>query len=479
MSIHFLAANTSTAPNASAPIIRTPRLVLRPFAEADAEPLLALFANWNVIGNLATPPWPYSRNDAQAFVSHAARGGFADRSAYAITLNGYFIGSISARLVHANTLQSGTGPNLAFWLGQPYWGRGFMTEAADALVRHLSPPSSTTPCMRARSPVSLASPLQVRTESASCATARGQGLIPCRPRGGGRVPHIGTVLTRARFRDTRAQPHDGPRRVSPPRPHRGTAAGSRRLTIPWPAAHPCGRFFSGARPRRTVPLADIGATNSRFALYGADGRPDRVVKFRGDEVASFEAAIARYHAEVGVETRAAVVAIASPVEGDAIAMTNRSWSFRLSDLARRFGWRRVRGLNDFEAVAWGTVWLAPGDAETLGPAGAAEPRGVKVVFGPGTGLGVAALVPVGEGALARWQVIPTEGGHVSFGPAAPDEAAMFEAMHAHHGPVSAEMIVSVRGSSGCTRRCTAARPGFRPSRWWRARTPATRPRARR
>lgn len=188
-------------------------------------------------------------------------------------------------------------------------------------------------------------------------------------------------------------------------------------------------------------LADIGATNSRFALAGPDGRPDRMVKFRGDEVASFEAAIARYMEEANVQPEAAVIAIAAPVEGDAVTMTNRSWSFRLSDLAKRFGWRKVRGLNDFEAVGWGLLRLTAGDLQPLGETPAAAEQGIRVVFGPGTGLGVAALVPTKPG----WQVVPTEGGHVSFGPASDDEEPVFAALRARLGAVSAERVLSGPG----------------------------------
>lgn len=190
----------------------------------------------------------------------------------------------------------------------------------------------------------------------------------------------------------------------------------------------------------TALIADIGATNSRFALVGPDGRPQQMIKFRGDEVSSFEDAIARYLDETGASPGIAVLAVAAPVEGDAVAMTNRSWSFSLRDLAKRFGWRAVRGLNDFEAVAWALERLQPGDARRIGPERAA-PKGMRVVFGPGTGLGVAALAPVGEG----FHAIATEGGHVSFGPATDEEEPVFARLRAAHGPISVEKVLSGPG----------------------------------
>ena len=187
---------------------------------------------------------------------------------------------------------------------------------------------------------------------------------------------------------------------------------------------------------RPILLADIGATNSRFAIAGEGGRPERMVKFRGDEVPSFEAAIARYLDETGARPQAAVVAIAAPVEGDAVTMTNRAWSFRPSEIAARFGWRAIRAVNDFEAVAWALPRLAPRDTRPLGPALPAT-QGPRVVFGPGTGLGVAGLVPCASG----WQVIPTEGGHVAFGPAHDDEEEIFARMRAKRGAVSTETVL--------------------------------------
>src|SRR4029077_40259 len=144
----------------------------------------------------------------------------------------------------------------------------------------------------------------------------------------------------------------------------------------------------------TVLLADIGGTNSRFALPGADGRPEHVAIIENDSVADLEAAIAHYLGETGAAPRAAVLAVAAPIDGtDEIALTNRAWRFRRSALAQRFGFSTLRIVNDFEAIAWALTRLGPDDARDLGAPRAAR-DGVKVVLGPGTGLGVAALVSV-------------------------------------------------------------------------------------
>ena len=195
-------------------------------------------------------------------------------------------------------------------------------------------------------------------------------------------------------------------------------------------------------------------------------------KLRGDVVESLEVAIARYLEESGARPRAAVLAIAAPIEGDAVAMTNRAWSFRFSELASRFGWTAIRGINDFEAVAWGVQRLL---AEDVRPWAAAMPvtDGARVVFGPGTGLGVAGLVRNGP----RWQVVPTEGGHVSFGPARDDEEAIFARLRTQCGAVSAETILCGPGLERLYRAMHGDAERYLRQRSSRARTKATTPRA--
>jgi glucokinase len=185
-----------------------------------------------------------------------------------------------------------------------------------------------------------------------------------------------------------------------------------------------------------VLIADVGGTNSRFALVGADGRPEQVRAYSNDATGSMDGAIGQYLQDIGTHPIAAVLAVASPIEGDTVALTNRNWRFRLGDLAARFKMNTVRAINDFEAVAWSLLRLGPGDGRALGttlPVG----HGARVVFGPGTGLGVAALV----GAEADWRAVPTEGGHISFGPASDDEEPIFARVRAQHGTVSAETIL--------------------------------------
>jgi glucokinase len=201
-------------------------------------------------------------------------------------------------------------------------------------------------------------------------------------------------------------------------------------------------------------IADIGGTTSRFALAESGLRPRFIVTVANDAVDSLEAAIDQYLGQIAEMPASAVLAVAGPVNGDEISLTNRDWRFRLPDLRERFGFTHVRAINDFEALAWALLGLAPTDTRPLGRH-SEERRGAKVVLGPGTGLGVAALVPAGNG----WQVVASEGGHMSFGPASDDEEPVFARLRAQCGHVSAETIICGRGLA---RLHLAVHPGAQP-----------------
>jgi glucokinase len=187
-------------------------------------------------------------------------------------------------------------------------------------------------------------------------------------------------------------------------------------------------------------LADIGGSKSRFALANAAGRPERILVIENDTVADLEAAVARYLDETGARPRAATLAVAGPIDGEEVALTNRTWRFRRREFAKRFGLSELRVINDFEAIAYALPCLGAADTRLLGKP-TARRDGVKLVLGPGTGLGVAALLP----ADGRWHVVASEGGHAAFGPHAADEVEVFERLRNECGSVSAECVLSGPG----------------------------------
>lgn len=112
--------------------IETERLVLRPPGEADVPRIARLANNRAIAEMLARLPHPYDEDHARAWVSRVARMG-SGTAAFAIGCKaegGGFIGACGY-----DTVLTGE-PNLGYWLGQPYWGQGYASEAAAAVVRH-------------------------------------------------------------------------------------------------------------------------------------------------------------------------------------------------------------------------------------------------------------------------------------------------------------------------------------------------------
>lgn len=191
-------------------------------------------------------------------------------------------------------------------------------------------------------------------------------------------------------------------------------------------------------------VADIGGTNARFALV--TGKANNEYVFEHIKVLStsshstFENALQTYLESTNLHPHAACIAIAGPVSGDHIKMTNLSWAFSGRELSAKFGFSRTLLMNDFAAVASACSQMAGEYLLTVKP-GIVEPTGHKAVFGPGTGLGVAGLINTPTG----WLPVPTEGGHVNIAPATELEADVLKAAMTQFPHVSAEMFVSGPG----------------------------------
>src|SRR5919197_3573180 len=138
-------------------------------------------------------------------------------------------------------------------------------------------------------------------------------------------------------------------------------------------------------------VADIGGTNARFALIGPDGAPTGLRVFEARDFPTIEQAIETYLAEAGAEIRRAAIAVASPVTGDRITLTNSPWRFSTAALQARFQWERLAVLNDFGATALAVPHLGEADRFQHGP-GAPDAAPPIAIVGPGSGLGVAGLL---------------------------------------------------------------------------------------
>jgi len=195
-------------------------------------------------------------------------------------------------------------------------------------------------------------------------------------------------------------------------------------------------------------VADIGGTNARFALvHDAHGAVADVVSMRCADYPGAADAARDYLSQVGqrygheVRPSVAGFAVATAIHGDTVTLTNSRWTLSATATAHAIGTRELHLFNDFEALALALPSLAPRDLMPLQPAGSALPnRSLPMtVIGPGTGLGVATCVPVGNG---HWVPLASEGGHATASAADDFEADLLRVLRASHGHVSAERLLS-------------------------------------
>ena len=188
-------------------------------------------------------------------------------------------------------------------------------------------------------------------------------------------------------------------------------------------------------------VADIGATNARFALIGPEGVIEpRILACRHH--ATLAGAAEAYLADVkpAKPPLDGAIAIASPVDGDWVSVTNNPWSFSITSLKERLGVRRLEVVNDFTAQALAVPLLGAEDRRQVGR-GSAKGGAPIAVLGPGSGLGMASLIATPGG----WLPVPGEGGHATMAPATPQEGRVLDLLREDFGHVSAERVISGDG----------------------------------
>jgi glucokinase len=193
-------------------------------------------------------------------------------------------------------------------------------------------------------------------------------------------------------------------------------------------------------------LADIGGTNARFALQTGPGQFACIEVLACAGYATLGDAITAYVKLAGQRgydarsVRHAAIAIANPVEGDVVSMTNHHWSFSISALQAERELATLLVVNDFAALAMALPYLQPGQRERIGGGEDVHGRPIGLV-GPGTGLGVGGVIPAGTG----WVALASEGGHASFAPINREEAKILDFLWNEYGHVSAERLLSGMG----------------------------------
>lgn len=192
---------------------------------------------------------------------------------------------------------------------------------------------------------------------------------------------------------------------------------------------------------------DIGGTYARFAIAEvADGRVVALgepVTLKTADFASFQTAWQAFgHAVATPLPRAAAIAVASPIGGDVIKLTNNPWIIRPALIPERLDVDTFALVNDFGAIGHAVAQVAPEHFQHVcGPDGPLPAYGSVTVCGPGTGLGVAQVVRADGG----YRVVESEGGHMDFAPLDAIEDALVQRLRKTFTRVSCERVVAGPG----------------------------------
>lgn len=188
-------------------------------------------------------------------------------------------------------------------------------------------------------------------------------------------------------------------------------------------------------------VGDVGGTNARLALCDvSSGEISQAKTYSGLDYPSLEAVVRVYLEEHKVSVDDGCIAIACPITGDWVAMTNHTWAFSIAEMKKNLGFAHLEIINDFTAVSMAIPMLKPEHLTQFGGTAPVEGKPIAV-YGAGTGLGVSHLVHVDK----RWVSLPGEGGHVDFAPNSEEEGIILEELRAEIGHVSAERVLSGPG----------------------------------
>ncbi|MFZ6726438.1 glucokinase [Undibacterium sp. MH2W] len=195
-----------------------------------------------------------------------------------------------------------------------------------------------------------------------------------------------------------------------------------------------------------VLIADIGGTNARFALETAKGKIEAIAVFNCAEFNTISEVIDSYITRPDVRSLGgakickAGIAIANPIHGDIVKMTNHHWEFSIESVQTEFDLQKLLVVNDFKALAMALPSLSPSQKKQIG-GGVAIDRSPIALVGAGTGLGVSGLIPTKEG----WHALESEGGHASFPPNSQLEIRLLQTIFDQFGHVSCERFLSGAG----------------------------------
>jgi len=189
-------------------------------------------------------------------------------------------------------------------------------------------------------------------------------------------------------------------------------------------------------------VADIGGTNIRLALTDKRNTLTNIETYQCAKFVSLFEVISQYLLEKEIQGRNihACLAIAGPVADDLISMTNLPWQFSQKDLKQQLKLNSLTLINDFTAISMAIPFLSSAQKKQIG---GGEPTAGKAisVCGPGTGLGMATLVPV----KGKWHCFAGEGGHMDFAPVDSLEIKILHYLQGVKSRVSYEQLLSGYG----------------------------------
>jgi glucokinase len=206
-------------------------------------------------------------------------------------------------------------------------------------------------------------------------------------------------------------------------------------------------------------VCDTGGTNVRFALVSEPGGPlSNIVHLRTADYPGLAEAIEAAVPKLGTRPQSMIACGAGPVAGRTLKLTNAPWVMDGPEAARRTGLKQGLLLNDFEAQALSLPTIPDGWERSVGPLKFGT-EGPQVILGPGTGLGVAALVE----ADGRFTPVSSEACHIDFGPVRPEEYELWPHLERAHGRVTSESVISGIGLARVHRARIMAKGGPDPN----------------
>ncbi|MGB3393927.1 MAG: glucokinase family protein [Stenotrophomonas sp.] len=211
------------------------------------------------------------------------------------------------------------------------------------------------------------------------------------------------------------------------------------------AAAPTLQTSSAERAPQPFYAADVGGTHVRVGLIraGNSGAAIEVLsyrKYRNADHSGLGAILADFARHNPAVSDCVIATAGYALADGSVISANLPWPLSSARIRDELGFRNVHLVNDFEAVAHAAAHI--GDSQVLQLTGPADaPRGPTLVVGPGTGLGAAVWIPVGEHSV----VLATEAGQASLAATTELELAVLQQMLRDHPHVAVEHALSGPG----------------------------------